>query len=190
MPSRRELLKWSAAFAAAPALVRAAPTWKSDPFGLGVASGAPSRDGFVLWTRMMGAEGDAALAVPYEIATDEAMRNVVRSGTAAADPRFGFSVHEEVAGLEAGRPYWYRFHSGSAQSAIGRAMTLPAPGADKLNFAYFSCSNWQSGYFSAYAHAAREHPDFAVFLGDYIYEYIEKRHPVVRAHSLGAEPAT
>lgn len=192
MPSRRELLKWSAALVASPAVLRAepAPSWKSDPFGLGVASGAPAKDGFVLWTRMMGAEGKESLPVPYEIATDEAMRNVVRRGSAGADPQFGFSVHEEVTGLEPGRPYWYRFNSGAAQSTVGRAMTLPPPGADKLNFTYFSCSNWQSGYFSAYRHAAEEHPDFAVFLGDYIYEYIEKRHPVVRAHSLGTEPRT
>jgi alkaline phosphatase D len=167
-----------------------ATTWQADPFSLGVASGAPAKDGFVLWTRMMGAEGNAPLPVSYEIAADEGMRNLVRQGVAATDPAFGHSIHEEVTGLEAGRPYWYRFHSGAAQSAIGRAMTLPAPGADRLNFAYFSCSNWQSGYFSAYGHAAEEHPDFAVFLGDYIYEYIETRHPVVRAHSGGKEPRT
>ena len=192
MQTRRDLLKYGAAFVAAPAVLRAATAaaWKSDPFVLGVASGAPSKDGVVLWTRMMGAEGNAPVSVPYEIATDESMRQVVRKGTASADPQFGFSVHEEVTGLEAGRPYWYRFNSGAAQSEIGRAMTLPAPGADKLHFAYFSCSNWQAGYFSAYAHAAKENPDFAVFLGDYIYEYIETRHPVVRAHSGGKEPRT
>jgi len=192
MPTRRQMLQWSAGFVAAPAVLRAenAPAWKSDPFNLGVASGAPSNDGFVLWTRMMGAEGGTALSVPYEIAADEGMRNVVRKGVATTDPVFGHSIHEEVTGLEPGRPYWYRFSSGSAESALGRAMTLPTPGADKLRFAYFSCSNWQAGYFSAYRHAAEEHPDFAVFLGDYIYEYIETRHPVVRAHSGGKEPHT
>ena len=132
MPTRRQLLKWSAGFVAAPALLRAenAPAWKADPFSLGVASGAPSNDGFVLWTRMMGAEGGAALSVPYEIATDEGMRNVVRKGIAATEPTFGQAIHEEVTGLEPGRPYWYRFSSGSAESAIGRAMTMPALGAD------------------------------------------------------------
>jgi alkaline phosphatase D len=131
-----------------------------------------------------------SLPLDYEIATDETMRNLVRRSTASAESAFGYSVHEEVTGLEPGRPYWYRFISGDAQSPIGRAVTLPKPGADRLRFAYFSCSNYQSGYFSAYRHAAAEQHDFAVFLGDYIYEYIETRHPVVRAHSGGAEPMT
>ncbi len=65
MPTRRQMLQWSAGFVAAPAVLRAqsAPAWKSDPFGLGVASGAPSNDGFVLWTRMMGAEDGGLGAV-------------------------------------------------------------------------------------------------------------------------------
>src|SRR5258708_36337947 len=41
---------------AAPALIgRAlaqAPRWAADPFSLGVASGGPRPDGFVLWTRL------------------------------------------------------------------------------------------------------------------------------------------
>jgi alkaline phosphatase D len=58
-PTRRRLLRGAAGaglvLATAPAGLRhaAAQSWSSgDPFGLGVASGAPRADGFVLWTRL------------------------------------------------------------------------------------------------------------------------------------------
>ena len=145
--TRRRLLAGAGssglAFIAAPALLRhaAAQAWRAgDPFSLGVASGAPRSDGFVLWTRlapdplsnnpdtpggMIG--GDVTLG--YEIAADAAMREIVRRGETAAQQAFAYSVHLDVRGLEPGRPYWYRFTSGDAASRIGRASTLPAPGA-------------------------------------------------------------
>ena len=89
-------------------------------------------------------------------------------------------------------PYWYRFLSGDAASRVGRASTLPAPGAglERLRFGFVSCSNYEHGYFSAYRHLADENPDVVLFLGDYIYEYIEERRPIVRRHSDGIEAAT
>ncbi len=201
--SRRALLKGfgaSAAWlAAAPAIAKAiaAPSWTGNPFSLGVAAGAPSPDGFVLWTRLAPAPDapDAGMSGPsqpigYEIATDDAMHRIVQRGAALADADYGYSVHRQIRGLQPGRPYWYRFTSGAASSTVGRAMTLPVKHLDTLKFAYFSCSNYEHGYFSAYRHAAEENPDFGVFLGDYIYEYVETKHPVVRAHSGGKECET
>jgi len=208
--TRRRLLRGGAgaglALLSAPALLRyaAAQSWRrGDPFSLGVASGAPRPDGFVLWTRLApeplssdpempgGMSGDD-VTVAYEIAIDPAMREVVRRGEIMAEQAFAHSVHLDVAGLMPGRPYWYRFRSGDAQSRIGRATTLPAPGAtlDRLRFAFVSCSNYEHGYFSAYRHLADEHPDFVLYLGDYIYEYIEENRPIVRRHSDGVEAAT
>jgi alkaline phosphatase D len=150
------------------------------PFSLGVASGEPSADGFVLWTRIapipLAGEGIGGLsgpvAVAWAVATDEGMRNVVRSGTVETDGQYAHSVHVEVAGLEARRPYWYRFTALGEQSAIARTRTAPMPGhrLERLRFAFASCSNWELGYFSAYRHMAAENPDLVVFLGDYIYE--------------------
>ncbi len=193
------------ALIAAPATLRraAAQSWRADPFSLGVASGAPRPDGFVLWTRLApepllpdparpGGMSGGDVAVDYEIATDDAMHNVVRHGTAAAEAAFGYSVHLDVGGLQAGRPYWYRFLSANAISPIGRAMTLPAPGAavEKLRFGFVSCAHYEHGYFSAYRHLTDENPDVAIFLGDYIYEFIEQRRPTVRRHSDGIDAAT
>src|ERR1700677_3115372 len=103
--SRRRLLTGTGAglaLVAAPAVLRraAAQSWnKGDPFSLGVASGAPRRDAFVLWTRLApepmstdpenpGGMSAGDVAVGYEIATDDAMANVVRRGEATAEAKF------------------------------------------------------------------------------------------------------
>jgi alkaline phosphatase D len=191
---------------AAPPVMRiaAADNWRGgNPFSLGVASGAPRPDGFVLWTRLApeplssnpetpgGMSGDD-VTLRYEIATDPAMKQIVRHGNATAEQAFAYSVHLDVAGLQAGRSYWYRFLSGDAVSATGRAMTLPEAGSalGKTRFGFVSCSNYEHGYFSAYRHLAGESPDFVLFLGDYIYETIEEHRRIVRRHSDGVEAAT
>src|SRR5215475_3687275 len=130
-----------AGLVAAPAVTAwAAPRgWPADPFSLGVASGAPRPDGFVLWTRLApdplsanpatpGGMTGGDVSVDYEIATDEGMHDIVRRGTADAEAAFGWSVHADVTGLQPGRPYWYRFLSGEAVSRVGRAMTSMTAG--------------------------------------------------------------
>ena len=132
--------------------------------------------------------GDVPVA--YEIAGDPADDDVIRRGTALAEVAYGYSVHA-LRGLEPGRPYWYRFTSGDAASPIGRALTSAAAGRlDRLKFGFVSCSHYEHGYFSAYRHLAEENPDLVIFLGDYIYEFIEEARPKVRTHSDGIEAAT
>ena len=73
---RRRLLALAAQAAVAGALPRSAwgaPPLRHDPFGLGVASGDPTADGFVLWTRLLGAGSplpDTPLPVRWEVAED------------------------------------------------------------------------------------------------------------------------
>jgi alkaline phosphatase D len=178
--SRRRVLACTgavAAFAIGRHLARAADS----VFTLGVASGEPSPDGFVIWTRLatnpLSADGMGGMSTPvsvmWEVATDDGMHKVVRSGNTEADGRWAHSVHVEVGGLEPNRPYWYRFTAAGEQSPVGRTRTAPAADAspDRLRFAFASCSNYQVGYFSAYRHIAEENPELVIFLGDYIYEY-------------------
>lgn len=71
-----------------------APRWRGDdPFVLGVASGDPTPDGVVLWTRLApdplapggrGGMGWDPVTVEYEVAHDESFRQVVTRGTAVA----------------------------------------------------------------------------------------------------------
>ena len=144
----------------------------SFPFTLGVASGYPSPDGVVLWTRLAGAVDPVATPVRWEIAADEAMKSIVSSGTTTAEPEWAHSVHVEVKGLAPERWYWYRFMAGGAESAIGRTRTAPPATATepRLRFAFASCQHYEQGFFGAYRHIVADAPDLVAFLGDYIYE--------------------
>src|SRR5262245_46208949 len=110
------------------------PSWRarSYPFSLGVASGDPAPDGFVLWTRLApdplhgGGRPPSKVKVRWEVATDDGFRQVVARGDALAAPELAHSVHVEVGGLAAGRDYFYRFTGGGEQSPTGRARTAPA----------------------------------------------------------------
>ena len=166
------------------------------PFALGVASGYPTPDGAVLWTRLApeplspdperpGGMPPVPVPVDWEVAADPALRQAVRRGTAEADPRLAHSVHVECAGLEPGRDYWYRFIAGGEASPTGRTRTAPARGAAlaRLRFGFASCANYELGYFAAYRHLAAENPDLVLFLGDYIYEYFSRSDKKVRDHS-------
>jgi alkaline phosphatase D len=100
--------------------VRAAG-FASDPFTLGVASGAPRKHSVVLWTRLVLDHASAAVSadpfssapkpptgavdVEWMIAEDETFSKPVQSGTYRAMPEFAHSVHVEVKGLQPGR--WY-----------------------------------------------------------------------------------
>ena len=165
-------------------------------FALGVASGEPLADSVVLWTRLApdplngGGMPPAPVPVRWEIAEDEAMRRVVRRGTAIARADRAHSVHVEAQGLAPGRWYWYRFTAKGETSPIGRTRTAPAVSESpaQLRFAVASCQDFQNGYYSAYRRMAREELDFVLFVGDYIYEYAG-RDGRVRKH-VGAETVT
>lgn len=167
-------------FAQTPSAPVATPVFGGSPFSLGIASGEPLADGVVLWTRLApqpfepnGGMPDAPVEVRWQVATDDAMRDVVQEGVALAEPAWGHSVHVEVEGLEANRWYWYRFVSGNEESPIGRTKTAPAAGADidRFRFAFASCQRWDQGLYTAYRDLARQDVDLVVHLGDYIYEY-------------------
>lgn len=135
----------------------------------------------VLWTRVApqplepgGGMPPEPVGVTWEIAEDEALTQIVQTGTVVADPAWAHAVHVEVAGLRPDRWYWYRFHCGGGTSPVGRTRTFPAEGAasERLRFAFASCQKYEVGYYTAYEHMAREDLDLdlVVHLGDYIYE--------------------
>ena len=158
----------------------ASPVFSVYPFQLGVASGEPEPDGFVIWTRLAPEPFEIGYGMPaapveveWQVASDERMEMVVAQGTAIARPELGHSVHVEVAGLSPNRPYWYRFTAGRERSAIGRSKTTPALGqpTQNIRFAVAGCQNYEQGYYTAHRHLADEEPDFVFCYGDYIYEY-------------------
>jgi alkaline phosphatase D len=156
------------------------PAWRArdDPFTLGVASGDPAPDGFVLWTRLApdplhgGGMPGRPVKVGWEVAADDGFRQVVARGDALAAPDLAHSVHVEVKRLQPSRDYFYRFTAGGERSAAGRARTAPAPGdlRKRLVFGVASCQSYQSGYFTALQHLAEEDLDAVLHVGDYVYE--------------------
>lgn len=182
MADRRRLLQLVGASAAALWLPRSAwsqPRLTSNPFTLGVASGSPTFDSVVLWTRLHGpgfsgaSLGRVPVTVRWEVAHDEKFTRIVQSGQGTASPELAHSVHVEVAGLDADRWYFYRFMAGDFVSPVGRTRTFPKADAvvARLRLGYASCQKWEDGFFSAWRHMREEDLDAVMFLGDYIYEY-------------------
>ncbi len=150
--------------------------FQTNPFSLGVASGSPTHDSVVLWTRLVESDLDSrSVAVRWEVSDNDkfSRTGIVQSGFQLATADLGHSVHVEVQNLQPDRWYFYRFMVGDAVSSVGKTRTFPKAGAavDKLKIAYASCQRWEAGYFTAYKHMLAEKPDAVLFLGDYIYEY-------------------
>src|SRR6478752_21192 len=119
-PSRRRFLQGLAASgllltggAVLDQRVWANPVFAAYPFGLGIASGDPSADGFVIWTKLAplplarnGGMPMKAVEVTYEIGAEANIRQIVQRGSALARPELGHAVHVEVSGLETNRDYF------------------------------------------------------------------------------------
>lgn len=172
---RRFLLTSGSVLLATPVLRGIAGETQSYPFTLGVASGSPSPDGCVLWTRLApeplngGGMPTGAVEVRYRVCSDEAMQNTVRDGRFTTDESVGHSVHVILEGLEPGREYWYQFYLGEDESPIGRTRTSD-PRDSEVKLAVAACQAYQSGFYAAYADIAAWAPDCVIHVGDYIYE--------------------
>lgn len=185
--SRRQMLAGLGAFSLSACAAEGAPQTLrfgsekfilGDLFKLGVASGDPVSDGFVLWTRLapmpLTANGGMtdATKVTWQVSEDENFSRIVQAGETLATSDWAHSVHVEVNGLRPLRPYFYRFIANGQTSPIGKAKTSPMLGAavDKLRFAIASCQHYEQGFFNAYNDMVAQDPDLIVHLGDYIYE--------------------
>lgn len=160
------------------AFARKSVKFSDYPFSLGVASGDPLPDGFVIWTRLApkplegGGMPSEPVEVAWQVADDEAMTKIVAHGTAVATPDMAHSVHIEVQGLTPNRWYFYQFSAAGEVSPKGRANTVPRADEmpERLRFAFASCQHYETGLFTAYQHMVKEDLDLIAHLGDYIYE--------------------
>src|SRR6185369_6001578 len=89
MVDRRRFLELATACATTLWLPRSAwsqPRLRSDPFALGVASGSPTHESIVLWTRIARSAlpwpGSGELTVRWELADDDKFKRIVRKGQA------------------------------------------------------------------------------------------------------------
>jgi alkaline phosphatase D len=140
----------------------------SKVFTHGVASGDPTTERVVIWTRVNSEV--ASVPVSWTVARDRDLNEVIASGQEVAEAANDHCVHVDVTGLAPGEVYFYGFEVGGQSSPVGRTRTLRAE-TDSLRFATCSCAKLNAGYFNAYARIAeRDDLDFLLHLGDYIYE--------------------
>jgi alkaline phosphatase D len=160
------------ALAAAPALALPGHSrGKPAVFQHGVASGDPLSDRVMLWTHVSSMQR-GAVVVAFVVATDPGLTQVVHQGRVKTHPDRDYTVKVDVARLQPGRTYYYRFSALGEQSPVGRTRTLPVGSPERLRLAVVSCSNHAAGYFNAYRRIAeRADLDAVIHLGDYLYEY-------------------
>ncbi len=156
---------------AAMARAKRVPLAKDGLFKLGVASGFPRPKGITLWTELSGPKRTSKFKVA--VATDPKFNNVVEEKLVTARRERGMTAKTFVKGLQPHKEYYYRFFTEDSKSEVGRFRTAPpADSQETIRIAYFSCQNYEAGFFNAQRAIANEPDiDLVVCLGDYIYEY-------------------
>lgn len=150
-------------------------------FPQSVASGGPTPEGILLWTRIAPEEYQGepvAVEVGQEDSfADPVHRGIVEPTAITADHDHTITVDLDGE-LSPDSEYAYRFiHDGTA-SQTGWCQTLPTPDAttESVRFGVLTCQDYQNGYYGAYNHVAEEDVDFLVHLGDFIYESADGRY--------------
>jgi alkaline phosphatase D len=138
----------------------------------GVASGDPLNDRVILWTHAKRPNAETDVSLSWQIASDVGFKTILASGMILASSAAGNTAKVDATGLTAGTTYFYRFtdETGSV-SPIGTTRTLPTATASSVKFAVFSCTLYSAGFFNVYDSALSSGAEYAIHLGDYIYEY-------------------
>ncbi|MDP9139910.1 MAG: alkaline phosphatase D family protein [Pseudomonadota bacterium] len=141
-------------------------------FTHGVASGDPSHDAVMLWTRAQAVTTGATSArVRYVIARDPDFSEIFTSGTVLGIAERDWTIKLDLRDLTSDTAYYYRFESANGVSPVGRTRTAPIGDVAQLRLAFVTCSSYITGYFHAYRRVAERNDLHAVIhLGDYIYE--------------------
>jgi alkaline phosphatase D len=129
-------------------------------------------DRVILWThaKLSGQENDVSLT--WQVASDAAFITIISSGSVTAANAAGNTAKVDATGLAPDNTYFYRFREpASAYSPVGTTRTLPSASATSVKFAVFSCTLYSAGFFNVYDSAVNSGAQFAIHLGDYIYEY-------------------
>ena len=184
--SRRRFLALAAALGATAVWGRSATAtrWRerNDLYPEGVASGDPTADSVLLWTRRPSDDPQKTTRLSVEVADDEAFHHVVASASVNVAAESDWTCRVLVGGLKPARVYWYRFTDEQGNgSRIGRTITAPAHNDPRpVKFAFVSCQNANDGAQNAYRRmiyederaAPADRLGFVLHLGDFIYELV------------------
>ena len=191
--TRRTLLRSIGVGAGIMGLSAAAAKATDGPhFSHGIASGDPTQNAVILWTRVLnGADMAKNITGSWQISKSADFNQLAASGAFKTGPKRDFTVKIDVAGLDADSQYYYRFSVGDIFSPIGKTKTLPR-GSNPIDLAVVSCSNYSHGHFHVYGEISRRDYQAVLHLGDYIYEYAEGKYdnPKVLAQGRTSKPKT
>ena len=151
------------------------------PFYHGVASGDPTQNEVVLWTRIT-PDKVKEHKVKWMVSYDSLQKNILQLGMKSTDSLKDYTVKVLVSDLKPDTYYWYRFEYDGDKSIVGRTKTLPDTTDKPINLIGVSCNAYEGGYFNAFKLIGKrkEKIDAVIHLGDYIYEdfipkYIKKK---------------
>lgn len=155
------------------------------PFYWGVASGDPTPNSVLIWTRI-----DAEQMLDWRVATDPQMQNIIQQGQIFASAARDNTAKVTITGLNPDTYYYYCFKTQTGVfSLTGRMKTAPTGNNSNVKLAIVSCSNYMAGYFNAYKNLSRINDlDAVVHLGDYIYEYAEGEYGYSTEIGRGHQP--
>lgn len=188
--NRRGFIKMVGIGLAMPTIVAACSTGNDDDddntttdtidtsyFPQSLASGDPTSDSVVLWTRIVDPNTEGPYSARLRIASDEAISNVLWEQELTTVPDYDNILKIKVSdGLEAGTQYYYQFgylkDGAYKNSNVGRTKTAPAADSDvTVKFTFVSCQDYSGRYYNTYLKMLElDDLDFIVHLGDYIYE--------------------
>ena len=153
---------------------------RRDLYPQGVASGDPSFDSVILWTRRPPVENNVANKLSVEIAESPDFKKIIVSGTTLISEASDWTCRFMATDLKANQEYWYRFiDEHGFSSRVGRTITAPADDSDEtVRFTFVSCQCPPEGAMNAYrkmiyedeARKKGERLNFVLHLGDFIYE--------------------
>jgi alkaline phosphatase D len=153
---------------------------RRDLFPQGVASGDPTANSVILWTRRPPVKNNTAKKLVVEISTTPDFKKIFAGGTAHISTDSDWTCRFLAKDLEPNREYWYRFidEHGFA-SRTGRTITAPGDDSDiPVRFTFVSCQCPNEGALNAYrkmifedeARSKEQRLNFVLHLGDFIYE--------------------
>ncbi len=156
-------------------------TERRDLFPQGVASGDPTSNSVILWTRRPPVKGNASAGkLVVEISVNPDFNKIVAVGTAHIGADADWTCRFLAKDLKPNHEYWYRFIDDHGfASRVGRTMTAPADNSDTpVRFTFVSCQCPNEGALNAYrkmifedaARAGDQRLNFVLHLGDFIYE--------------------
>jgi len=116
-------------------------------FSHGIASGDPSADAVILWTRITPDNpASGTLDVTWEVSQDENFTTLDGSGIFQTNAARDWTVKIDATDLSSDAVYYYRFRVGDTFSPLGQTKTLPSGSVEAARFAVVSCANWEHGF--------------------------------------------